>query len=94
MATVTHKVELPISMQRAHYVFHVSTPKKCKTTWSNIKTAFATDIHENKEHVVKNALDKKKINHQFYYLIHFDGTSNNDAIWISKSLLSYCKEDQ
>lgn len=91
MGPVTYKLELPSSMKSAH--FHVSKLKPYKKRSDSSRlTTVTIDVHGNEEHAVRAILNKKTVGRRLFYLVHFYGTDDSEAVWMPKSELGNCRD--
>ena len=93
MGPVTHRVELPPSMEKAHNVFHVSKLRQYKPLLgrkgplSVVIDADGTIVQE-----VYATLDKKREHRRIYYLIQFMDEPVSEAVWMTRAELKNCKD--
>lgn len=93
MGPVTHMIELPPSMKKAHNVFHVSQLRKFNRREGDHKSlSIVIDAQGTVEQEVTAVLDTRKNNRRRQYLVQFEGESVEEGTWMNKNELPNCKE--
>ena len=93
MGPVTYRIELPSSMKRAHNVFHVSKLKRFhRRDDEDGPLNVVIDADGTEEQEVSEIIGKKREKRKMYYLVRFEGDSEEEAIWLPEADLKNCMD--
>ena len=92
MSDVTYNIELPAILSRMHNVVHVSQLKKyIRPEGQTGLLEVTVDFDGSVEQEVQEILQKKRVSHRTFYLVHFKGEPLSEAVWLPRSELMNCR---